>query len=230
MNIVILDDAVTTLRYLEDVIDEHYCGQHKVLSFSDPDEMLRFSGNADLLLADIKIGDKNGIELAKEFSAVRPETKVIFITGYPTEYFEDIFKGIRPFGYIGKPINEELLFKHIDNAVSLLNNKKHLIFSYNNARIALPLKDIQYIESRKSAKVIVTKTDKYKVNLTFEEIERQLSGGFLRCHKSYIINSDCISGFENHKLLLDDGAALPIGRQFKAQIKKEFFCLKGELA
>ena len=48
------------------------------------------------------------------------------------------------------------------------------------------------------------------------EIERELSGGrFLRCHRSYIVNMDHITGMDNH-FVLDTGDRIVVTQRFMA--------------
>ena len=53
------------------------------------------------------------------------------------------------------------------------------------------------------------------------EIERELSGGrFLRCHRSYIVNMDHITGMDNH-FVLDTGDRIVVTQRFMAAARVE---------
>ena len=43
---------------------------------------LLFSGELDLLLTDIVMPELNGVELAREITAARPDIKLLYISGY----------------------------------------------------------------------------------------------------------------------------------------------------
>lgn len=79
MKLFICDDELSTLKFLKKIIVEHYGDAHDVFIFSDVDSMLGFNEAADILISDIKINDKNGIEAATELLEKSPDTKVIFL-------------------------------------------------------------------------------------------------------------------------------------------------------
>ena len=60
-----------------------------VLSASDGNEALmvqdEYEGDIDFLLTDVVMPELNGIKLAELFKSVRPETKIIFMSGYPSK-------------------------------------------------------------------------------------------------------------------------------------------------
>ena len=66
MNILICDDDRSTLNYLKSIISEHYGKLHQISTFSNAEELLGFNGEADLLLSDVKLNDKNGIEVCRD--------------------------------------------------------------------------------------------------------------------------------------------------------------------
>ena len=69
---------------------------------------------ADIALLDINLADMNGLKLAAKIKAIRPETTVIFLTGY-SEYALDALK-IHASGYLLKPVSAERLQAEIDYA------------------------------------------------------------------------------------------------------------------
>ncbi len=60
-----------------------------VLSASDGNEALmvqdEYEGDIDFLLTDVVMPELNGVKLAELFESVRPETKIIFMSGYPSK-------------------------------------------------------------------------------------------------------------------------------------------------
>ncbi len=226
MNIIICDDEKSTLEYLLCILTEHYGSSHKFAAFSDTDEMLSFDESIDILISDIKIGNVNGIDKAKELIKKSPDTKVIFITAYPMEYFEDIFDNIRPFGFVGKPVNEQLLFNHIDKIIALKSINRTIEFSSKGVMYSLPLGNILFIESHGRQKFIHTSSDTYITNISFEEIEPKLNDCFARCHIAYIVNMEYISSVTNSSIALSDNSIVPLSRKYKQDFKNRYFTYK----
>jgi PAS domain S-box-containing protein len=59
---------------------------YQVLDFGVPDEALRMAknhvGSLPLLITDVVMPEMSGIELAEEFAKIRPETKLLYTSGY----------------------------------------------------------------------------------------------------------------------------------------------------
>src|SRR3989449_1606818 len=87
--VLVVEDA----RPLRDVICETLTGSGcTVLSARDGQEALRvFSerkSTVDLLLTDVIMPGMNGPALAKEVRSLRPETKILYMTGYSGEFIQ----------------------------------------------------------------------------------------------------------------------------------------------
>lgn len=80
-----------------------------VYGFADPVQALEYfqnnSNDIDLVLSDIRMRKMNGFELVKKIKAIRPETKVIFMTALETDHLElsKILPSIKIDGFISKP-------------------------------------------------------------------------------------------------------------------------------
>jgi len=71
---------------------------------------------ADLVLLDINLPDMNGLALAAEIKRCRPDTAIIFLTGY-SEYAVKAFE-LHVSGYLLKPVNREKLAAEVAYALS----------------------------------------------------------------------------------------------------------------
>lgn len=70
----------------------------------------------DLVLLDINMPDMNGLALAAEIKRCRPDTAIIFLTGY-SEYAVKAFE-LHVSGYLLKPVNREKLAAEVAYALS----------------------------------------------------------------------------------------------------------------
>ena len=62
----------------------------------------------------------------------------------------------------------------------------------------------------------------HELHSTMNEIESQLPDYFIRIQKSYIINLHAITAIDKGLVLMDNGAALPVGRSRLGEVKKRF--------
>lgn len=81
----------------------------KVFGFADPLLALEYfqnnSNDIDLVLSDIRMRKMNGFELVKKIKAIKPETKIIFMTALETDHQElsKILPSLKIDGFISKP-------------------------------------------------------------------------------------------------------------------------------
>ncbi len=82
-------------------------------------------------------------------------------------------------------------------------------------KISIPSKDILYIESNDSEVTIVTVTGKrYRNKTTISAWESTLRSGFLRIHRSYLVNAAHIDHTDGSAIYFSDGNKLPISRKY----------------
>ena len=92
---------------------------YKVDSAAHGDEGLKLiaAGDYDLVVCDIMMPGKNGVDVLREIRALRPNTQVIMATGYAT--METAAESIQlgAFDYIAKPYGIDQLCTIFDDAL-----------------------------------------------------------------------------------------------------------------
>ncbi|MFB6263466.1 MAG: sigma-54-dependent transcriptional regulator, partial [Bradymonadaceae bacterium] len=115
--VLVVDDEEVFRRNLCRFLDEQ---GFRVEEASDGCEALERIRNHDvqLVLADIKMPELDGLELLDRLGAERPDTLVILMTAYAS--MEDAIEGFRrgAYDYVLKPITFEDLEQKIDNALT----------------------------------------------------------------------------------------------------------------
>ena len=85
--------------------------------------------------------------------------------------------------------------------------------------VKVSIADIIYVQGLKDYSIIYTDTDKVITKGSLKHIEEILPAGcFLRVHKSYIIAKNRIAAVERTKVLLNGKVAIPVGRNYQAQL------------
>ena len=218
----ILDDILRKVRncFDENDISARYTG------FDDARKLMECiqSEKIDVLFLDIDMPYHNGMDIAGYINEQGLKTILIFITSHDALVYQTF--AYRPFGFIRKTyIDQEIdeLVKRVNR--ELLENKQELVFRKGQELIRVLIKDIIYIEAEKNYLMIRTGDDMIRIRETMTNALNELQcKGFIRCHKGYLVNADCIEKLRNSEVLLkagDESIALPVGRSYEKEVRKK---------
>lgn len=99
-------------------------------------------------------------------------------------------------------------------------------FTFQSKLISLPYNKIKYIEAYGHEVVIHTTDTDIRTTRSLSETEKALSSyGFIRVHKSFIVNTRSIFSVERNNIILTDNSSLAVSRAKTEEIKQA----KGEL-
>ncbi len=82
MRILLVDDDDDVRDYTAQVLEEAGYAVETAARADQAEIVLRSSQPIDLMITDIVMPGRDGVELARLCSQVRPEAKILFITGY----------------------------------------------------------------------------------------------------------------------------------------------------
>lgn len=110
--VLIVDDDDSVRNALYKILEG---GGYDVLSASSGREALEICGKSshpiDLLVTDYNMPGMNGLELARECSAVNPELIVLYVSGsYPADELSSDLQGRRR-GFLAKPFRGDVLLR-----------------------------------------------------------------------------------------------------------------------
>ena len=115
MTILAIDDEPKALRLLHDAIAEAEPGA-EIVDYSDGEEALlalREHGlKPDVVFSDIELPGMSGLTFAAELKKAAPETKIVFVTGFP-KYAADAYM-LHVSGYIVKPVYADRVREELD--------------------------------------------------------------------------------------------------------------------
>lgn len=233
ISIVVCDDQNTVLEHLVDGIETTLDGLNekaKVYSFTQvahiPNSIL---SGCDIALLDIDFesGHYNGIDLARKIRAVRKDAVIIFVTNY-VEYAPEGYE-VNAFRYLLKSELTRKLPVYLSEALSQVKaHGESLKVQIHGEWIHIPLSEILYIESEKHTVIVHTQRKDYTYYTSLTTLEEQLaSKGFLRIHKSYLVNMSHLQKFQSQGAVLDDGTTLRVSERSYADQKKKYLFWRG---
>ena len=186
----------------------------------------------DLAILDINIeGDMNGIELAARLGTI----PFVFLTSHSSKEVVSAAKKTEPLAYLVKPIDEHDLLATIDVAFydyqqkqltqTLIEKDKleeDLFIKSGHSYIKVKVKDIMYLEANDNYCFVHTPSKKFLLSQTLKTIqERMTAFGFMRVHRSFVINPEWIEKFSELNVTIN-GKEIPISRKHKSEFKAKF--------
>lgn len=219
ITIAICDNNPAVIRELTGMADRQLSAvNHRVLGFATKDALVEALDGGfvpDIAFLDILFGTENGVNLAKERFPRGSRTQVIFVTGYVScsaEAYETEHVFV-----LQKPVREELFRKAVEKAQERLNlleltKEKFLVLKTRKTMERILLDSIRYIESMGRKVEIHCQEKVYEQYASLSYIAKNLTDGFIQCHKSFYVNMEYIHHIEPSGLVLDDGTEIPISQ------------------
>ena len=183
-------------------------------------------GNAfDIIYLDIEMEKEGGNSTAKRVRQYDKNVLIIFVTAHEN-YMRESFV-VRPFRYLVKPVNEQVMdecFKAAYDDIS--NGDFYFRYHYQRTSRKIPVRDILYFESNKRKVVIVTANETYELYGKLNEIEESLKTCktfFLRVHQSFLVNYKHVSEQTYEFVVMDNGRKIPIS-ECRRRVISEQYC------
>ena len=153
---------------------------------------------------------------------VHNKHKTIFTTAY-REFAIEGFE-LEAVDYILKPITFERFFKAVERVLrqdSETREEEFIMLKSNGLQHKIFLKMILFFESQGNDVKVVLKEGK---SITAKHKISDLQGfldsmGFLRVHRSFLINSNAVTALGNNELILSS-FSIPIGRSYKEDYER----------
>lgn len=217
LNIAVCDDEPYMLRQLSDRIAEYMDSRtaqpYQISGFSGGTALLESGCGFDLIFLDIQMAPPDGMETAGELRRRGAEGLLVFVTVLQ----ECVFKAfeVSAFDYLLKPLDGVRFQQTMDRALRTLErrNSRCVMVRKGSACQVLLRMRIVYCEVL-GRKLYIHLRDGTTVDCygRLEELERQLGGGFFRCHRSYLVNLDDICGCGGGEVSLFQGGRIPVSR------------------
>jgi len=234
---IIIDDEEPAVKNLSLILDT-YCNNIEVAGTAHSAREgvgLINREKPDMVFLDIEMPNNNGFTLLDELGELN--FKLVFVTAY-SEYAIQAIKA-RASDYLLKPIEIEEVVKTVER----LSLEIHRANAPDKAlkmdsrpvkgKLALPdktgvsyqeIKDIIWLEADGVyTKLGVASGRDLLISKHLKEFEKMLETyGFLRCHRSYMVNIDHIKALELNQgadLVMSGGKKVPVARRNLQEVK-----------
>jgi two-component system LytT family response regulator len=244
LRVLIVDDESPVRATLRGLLDKT-CPQVKIvgeaISVASGIRAIR-EKSPDLILLDIKMDDGTGFDLLKRFENVN--FKIIFVTAYE-EYAIKAFE-FSAVDYILKPVNPEKLAEAVKRAEYLHQSEFNTQLGALRENIENPGRQIKKIILKNQESIFLLDVDdiicclsdgsythfqtcngqKITVSKLLKDYDTLLSGsGFLRVHRSHLINLKHIKRFDRQDggyVVMADETHLPVSTSGRERLLELF--------
>lgn len=178
----------------------------------------------DVIFLDIDMPRQDGISFAAELRCEERPVPVIFVSAREDKMYDTF--AVRPFGFVRK----STFLNDLTETVRLFLeanpdiNADVIRFSTAKGEYSVNAKEIVYIESFHHMQCVHLKSQEpIEARSSLDVMEQILANkGFIRIHKSYIVNYHYITRITDTDVLLSTGDKLPLARSKKAEVKSQW--------
>lgn len=228
MKILICDDNLNIVKEVKGLLDEYALNKNPSLDISTFDNgqaVLESNEKFNIAILDVEMPGCNGIELGKTLREKNRHIVLMYITSHK-KYLDEALN-LNAARFFEKPIDAKRFYDGLDNAIKRIDNTTIKFFlKEDNASVRINAGYIIYVEiepiGHRKTKVVTEERTYISANkIAFWE-DHLISSLFVKTHKSYIINMEYITKYENNTVQLNNRYNIPISRNYQSAVHKAF--------
>lgn len=181
-------------------------------------DLLQSGASFDILFLDIQLPDDNGMVIAEKLRKSGYENLIVFISSF-SDYLQKGYE-VGAFRYYLKPLAYDDFLRCMEFAINKIAGN-YLKMTIAGEHLQIPFKDITYISCLGHYSTIYTNKEEYSLKISLKELLEKLPAGFIRCHRSYVLNSIHVYKLSGNRIQLDNGAKIDVSKKFLPSIRQE---------
>ena len=197
--------------------------------YQSGEELLLSDQEPDILLLDIQMPGKNGMETAMEMRRKNKKMILIFVTALDDFVFQAFDAGA--FHYLVKPFDDRKFAEVLQNAVNQYEDRKNLedagrkrempslIITAGGKHITVHLENIVYAEVFDRKIILHTMDADIEYYGKMKELEEKAGDEFYRTHRSFVVNFGYIRKYDAEVIYLEKGQALVARQNYRGFVK-----------
>lgn len=194
------------------------------------EELANYPARAALVLVcDVTV--RGALPVLEQLRRENPELRLIAVADGSISPMEYIRPTIQPVALMLRPLNTDLIHSTLADVLRLLPSGVEpkqesdcftLELRGHLQRIAY--QEILYFEARNKRLILHQRRREIPFGGTLEKLEEELPAGFLRTHKSFIINTGAVLEIQygQNQVILEGNVAIPLSRSYKSKVKAVF--------
>ena len=227
----ICDDDIEARQQIENLVMDYEQKNLLVMEihqFSCAKDLLEYPKRLDLLYLDIELGEDSGIDVVPIIRKKHPDIEIIFVTSH-WKYFIHSHR-LNVFQFLTKPFDQPVFYEELERFCQKYRLQRDLYeVNFQNTMVQFPIGEILYIEAAlRHLYIFHASTGKHEKFGQIAHEENLLKPyGFIRCHRSFLVNAAHIVQMKNLKFFLHNPISreeilIPISKQRIIQVRNEY--------
>lgn len=224
-SIAICDSDRESARSLHNLCAEILsdCAAFRLSLYSSAEQLCRAISEKeeiDLLFLDIKLDDRNGIQLAKELRERGFNSSIVLMSSDSSYLLEGYT--VQPIYFLLKPIAAENLKCAISADSEYRKRSETVTVKCGQRTVSLTVESIVYIKVMDHVLTIHTLLKDCEVGMTMNQLLNLLpEDRFCRCHKSYAVHLSKVKSLSRiGGAALEGEITVPVGRKYYAGLQR----------
>ena len=231
IRIAVVDDNEIILCKIKELIEKKIADEVIIDLYSD--SVVFYDNNDqwtyDIVFLDIDMPKMTGFELAETIGLLKRQTEIVFVSNLEHLVYDSI--KFRPFRFVRKSLLAEDVLSAIDAfIIEQKRNQDVFVIKTSGTTIPVAISDIIYFESmghdicvKKSDGTIYQLLRERDNNITMKLLSEQYENkGFIRVHKSYLVNYKFIYVIKASEVVLKNNEKIDINPHKANLIRNQF--------
>ena len=170
---------------------------------------------------------ESGLHAAKEVRRNCRDASLVIIADEQTSPMKYLKPDIQPQALLLRPLKVKETSEVLGDLYHHLQSEKEentdvFILEERNQEKRIPFQKIAYFEARNKKIYAVVENQEYGFYDTMVNLEERLPAYFVRCHRSYLVNSKKVKGVyvKKGEVELEHNMVLPLSRTYRKVVKE----------
>lgn len=231
IRIAVVDDDKVILCQIKELIEKEIIAEVSIDLFSDSIVFYDNNNqwNYDIVFLDIDMPKMTGFEIAETIGLLKRKTLIVFVSNLEHLVYDSL--KFKPFRFVRKSLLAEDVLSAIDAfIIEQKRNRDVFVIKTSGTTIPIAVSDIIYFESMgHDIFVKISDSTKYQMlrerdnNVTMKLLSEQYeTKGFIRIHKSYLVNYKFIYVIKASEVILKNTEKIVINPHKANLIRNQF--------
>jgi DNA-binding LytR/AlgR family response regulator len=232
MNIIVCDNNEKDRKILTDLLRDYERDNNlrfKIKEYISGRELCNNIDtlyNCKLIFLGINTSDNDGLKTAEDIRKYFPQNLIVLVSAYLNHALDGYKVKASRFllkGDLSNSINECM----DDLIAEIQENNRIMEFPFVEGSMKLYVDEIIYVETDGHKNLFHIGSKTYNIYKKLDELTTQLQDyGFVRIHKSYLVNMRYILKISSYVVTLQNGKKLSVPRSRYQEVKRQFTLYK----